>query len=51
MKIIIELEGVRAVIEQKDAVGLDEVLPLIQQALLGVGFHFDGELNITEEEV
>lgn len=47
-RITVELEGVKATVEDKDAVMLDEVLPLLTQALKGVGFHPEGELEFVE---
>jgi len=48
MKITIEHEGRTVTIEDKDAVTLPDVLKLMQCALLGTGFVFDGELEIID---
>lgn len=47
--ISIEHSGVKCVIEQNDIYSLPEILNLIQQALLGVGLSFKGELYISED--
>ncbi len=49
MKITIEHEGRSVTIEDKDAVALPEVLELLQGALRGLGFVFDGTLDIYDD--
>lgn len=50
MKITFEVEDVVATIEDKDGVTLDDALNLFEQALLGVGFKFNGYLDVITEE-
>lgn len=49
MRITIEIDQVKAEIVQDNVVTLTEALSLIGQALRGVGFYFDGELDIVDE--
>ena len=49
-KITIELGGIKAVVEDVESnVDLPGAMELIEQALRGVGFVFDGSLELVEE--
>jgi hypothetical protein len=37
-------------VEQSNAVSLTDVCDLMEQALRGLGFHFEGHLEIVEDE-
>ena len=50
-RITLELSGIKAVVENEDSnADLTEMLALVEQALKGVGFCFDGHLDLTEDE-
>lgn len=48
MKITIEIDDEKCTVESASGILLNDVLQLLTQALLGVGFVFDGELTIAE---
>lgn len=48
MRITIEVDGVTASVESDEFTALDEALVLIAQALRGVGYHFDGMLEVAD---
>jgi len=50
IKVSIECEGVKATVEQQDAMTLTEALELLDGALRGVGYCFTGELGIITPE-
>ena len=49
MKITIEDEYVKATVES-DAVGIGKSMELVEQALRGFGYHFDGHLEVVDHE-
>lgn len=51
MKISLEHEEIVVTIEDKEAVTLNDTLDLMEQALLGIGFRFNGMLDIVETEL
>lgn len=48
-KITIVHEGIKCSVSLKDCTSLDDILPLLEQALLGIGFAFKGQLTIYDE--
>lgn len=49
MKIIIEIDGCKCEVESNGE-NLSDAIQLFEQALRGVGFCFDGKLDILDDE-
>ena len=50
MKITIELDDEKCTVESNSGVLLDDALQLVKQALLGIGFIFDGDIELINDE-
>jgi len=51
MKITIEHESTVCTVENSDIITWVDALPLLEQALRGVGYNFKGELDIINEDI
>lgn len=51
IRVTIEVDGIKATIENEDGITLDETLECVSGAIKGCGFNPKGELEFTDYQV
>jgi hypothetical protein len=51
IKVTLQVDGVKSSVAQKDGCNLEEVLQVIQQAVMGCGFYPKGNLDFIEDDL